>query len=206
MLRASSALVLALASTTGGTAALAQAGKAGPAAATAPGGTAAAYRINPGDELEVYVWGEDRLRRVVKVLPDGSFSYPLVGRVEAAGKLPSELEQVITRGLASQFREQVPQVTVSITAPSGFSFSVMGKVRSPNTFAPGKYVNVLEAIGLAGGPSEFAQTNDVVVLRKQNGGVTPIRVRLTDALRGNANARDLASLPVLQAGDTVVVP
>jgi polysaccharide export outer membrane protein len=202
MLRASGALVLALASTTGGTAALAQAGKA----AAAQSGTAAPYRINPGDELEVYVWGEDRLRRVVKVLPDGSFSYPLVGRVEAAGKLPSELEQVITRGLASQFREQVPQVTVSITAPSGFSFSVMGKVRSPGTFAPGKYVNVLEAIGLAGGPSEFAQTNDVVIMRKQGGGLTPIRLRLTDALRGNPSQRDLAGLPVLQAGDTVVVP
>ena len=78
MLRASGALVLALASTTGGAAALAQAGKA----AAAQSGTAAPYRINPGDELEVYVWGEDRLRRVVKVLPDGSFSYPLVGRVE----------------------------------------------------------------------------------------------------------------------------
>ncbi len=66
-----------------------------------------AYRINPGDEIEVYVWGEERLQRGIRVLPDGSFSFPLVGRVEAAGKLPSDIETAITKGLSAQFRDQV---------------------------------------------------------------------------------------------------
>ncbi|MDP1027144.1 polysaccharide biosynthesis/export family protein [Sphingomonas sp. KR1UV-12] len=179
------------------------------AAQAAPVGRSAPlppYRVNPGDEIEVYVWGEERLQRTLRVLPDGSFSFPLAGRIEAAGKLPSELEAAISRGLASQFRDQVPQVTVSIRSPSGFQVSVIGKVRSPGTLTPGRYINVLEAVFIAGGPTDFAKTNDIVILRKTGSGVTPIRVRLSDAIKGDPSARDLAGIPELQSGDTVVVP
>lgn len=166
------------------------------------------YRINPGDELEVYVWGEERLQRVIRVLPDGSFSFPLVGRIDALNKLPTELEGVISKGLETQYRGQVPQVTVSVRNPSGLQFSVVGKVRAPGSFTPGKYINVMEAIGLAGGPGEFANMGEVTILRKQGDRLTPIRVRLTDTLRGSPNQRDLApgGLPELVSGDTVIVP
>ncbi|HET6942899.1 MAG TPA: polysaccharide biosynthesis/export family protein, partial [Sphingomicrobium sp.] len=58
----------------------------GPAAASAqqsttPTPAGPAYRINPGDEIEVMVWGDERLQRTVRVLPDGSFAFPLVGQV-----------------------------------------------------------------------------------------------------------------------------
>ena len=166
------------------------------------------YRINPGDEIEVYVWGEERLQRSIRVLPDGSFSFPLVGRVDAAGKLPADIEAAVTRGLSAQFRDQVPQVTVSVRTPSGFQFSIIGKVRSPGIFTPGKYVNILEAIGMAGGPSEFADTSNVLILRKQNGALVTMRVRLNDTIKGNPSSRDLAAngLPELQSGDTVIMP
>ena len=48
------------------------------------------YRINAGDELEILVWGDERLQRSVLVLPDGTFAFPLVGQVNAAGRLPAE--------------------------------------------------------------------------------------------------------------------
>jgi len=178
-----------------------------PAAAQQAKGVAP-YRINPGDEIEVYVWGEERLQRSTRVLPDGSFTFPLAGRIEAAGKSPTEIEAAISRGLVGQFRDQVPQVTVSVKAPAGFQFSIVGKVRAPGSFTPGKYVNVLEAIGLAGGPTEFAETSNVIILRKQAQGLTTLRVRLSDAIKGNPNDRDLGGtgLPDLQSGDVVIVP
>ena len=179
----------------------------------APAGTTASrelrpYRINPGDELEVYVWGEERLQRVIRVLPDGTFSFPLAGRIDALNKLPSDLEAFISKGLEAQYRGQVPQVTVSVRSPSGLQVSVIGKVRAPGSFTPGKYINVLEAIGIAGGPSEFADVSNVTILRKQGDRLVPIKVRLTDALKGAPNARDLGAngLPELQSGDTVIVP
>src|SRR5439155_23017498 len=75
-----------------------------PPAATVSG---TPYRINPGDELEILVWGDERLQRSVLVLPDGTFAFPLVGQVNAAGRLPSEIEKVIVTGLQPQYRGPV---------------------------------------------------------------------------------------------------
>jgi polysaccharide biosynthesis/export protein len=180
----------------------------GQVASTQSGSSLEPYRINPGDEVEIFVWGEERLQRVVRVLPDGSFSFPLVGRVEAASRLPSELERVITQGLASQYSGAVPQVTVSVRNPSGMQFSVIGKVRSPGTFTPGRYVNALEALSIAGGGTEFADLNNVIIIRKGAGGLEPVRVRLNQLLKGSPSARDVApeGIPQIRSGDTVVVP
>src|SRR6476619_3077003 len=77
--------------------------------AVPPGLAGPAYRINPGDDLEIMVWGDERLQRVVRVLPDGTFSFPLVGQLMAAGLLPSDLARIITVGLKPQYRDTVPQ-------------------------------------------------------------------------------------------------
>ena len=165
-----------------------------------------AYRINPGDEIEVMVWGEDRLQRTVRVLPDGSFAFPLVGQVMASGQLPSDLERYITAALRPQYRGVVPQVTVSVKNPSGYQFSVVGKVRSPGTFTPGRYVNALEAISIAGGPTEFAQVGDISILRKNGQKMETLHPRLGAALKGNLPRFPQNDIPSIQSGDTLVVP
>jgi polysaccharide biosynthesis/export protein len=183
--------------------------QASPAVAQAAAqGAALPYRINPGDELEVFVWGEERLQRVVRVLPDGTFSFPLVGRVVALNRLPTEIESVISEGLKPQYSGAVPQVTVSVRNPAGLQFSVIGKVRNPGTFTPGRYVNALEALSLAGGPTEFAQVGGIVIIRKEGTGLTSLRVRLSDALRGSPSQNDLSpnGIPQIRGGDTVIVP
>jgi len=165
------------------------------------------YRINPGDELEVYVWGEERLQRTVKVLPDGTFSFPLVGQIEAINKLPREIEAEVSKGLRTQYRDTVPQVTVTVKAALGLQFSVAGKVKNPGSFVPGRYVNVLEALVMAGGPAEFADVGNVTILRKApSGTLSSIKVRLSDLLKGNTSQADLKGLPQIQSGDTVIVP
>jgi polysaccharide export outer membrane protein len=165
------------------------------------------YRINPGDEIEIYVWGDERLQRVLKVLPDGSVSFPLVGRIDALNKLPTDLEGIIVAGLSDQYRNSVPRVTVSVKNPSGLSFSVAGKVRTPGAFTPGHYVNVLEAISVAGGPTEFADLSRVKIYRKNGGQIQVIEVRLDSAMKGSPSSADLQGAIVeLQSGDTVVVP
>ena len=181
----------------------------GAALAQEPVGAAPAstpYRIHAGDELNIFVWGEERLQRNVRVLPDGTFSFPLVGQVNAQNALPIDLEKKITAGLAPQYRNAVPQVTVSVVSPAGLQFSIIGKVRSPGVFTPGRYVNALEALSLAGGPNEFAQLNNVVIVRKTSGGVQAIRVRLNDALRGSVDDISSSKIPQIQAGDTIIVP
>ncbi|MBJ7499699.1 MAG: polysaccharide biosynthesis/export family protein [Sphingopyxis sp.] len=174
-----------------------------PVAATA----ASTYRINAGDELEVYVWGEERLQRKVKVLPDGTIAFPLVGQIKVQGYLPSEVEASITNGLSAQYVGAVPQVTVSVVVPSGMQFSVMGRVKSPGTFTPGRYVNVLEALSMAGGPAEFANLDNVLIIRKSGAQLSALSVRLTPLFKLGTDAKDVAGGNILQieTGDTVIV-
>lgn len=177
------------------------------AAAQQPSGAAPqSYRINAGDELEINVWGEERLQRTVRVLPDGTFSFPLVGQVNALNALPGEIERRIVAGLTTQYRGAVPQVTVTVREPAGMQFSVVGKVRTPGAFSPTRYVNALEALSMAGGPTEFAELGNVVIIRKVGGRLEAIRVRLSDALKGSVKDINTATIPQIQGGDTIVVP
>jgi polysaccharide export outer membrane protein len=162
------------------------------------------YRINPGDELEIHVWGDERLQRDVLVLPDGTFSFPLVGQINAAGRLPSDLERVITAGLQPQYKGPVPQVTVSVKKASGYQFSVVGKVHTPGSFTPGRYINVLEALAIAGGPSEFANLGGARLIRKIGDRMVVVPLRLQDAMKGDVAA--LNQIPRIESGDTLVVP
>ena len=169
---------------------------------------AAQYRINPDDELEINVWGEQRLQREVRVLPDGTINFPLVGQIAAQGRLTTDIEAAVTEGLKSQYRGEVPQVTVSVKKPSGLSFSVMGKVHSAGTFSPGRFVNVLEAISLAGGPNEFANLDNVLIIRKVGDQVKTMHVALAPIFKGGGGAAAVArdNLVEIEPGDTIIVP
>jgi polysaccharide biosynthesis/export protein len=186
---------------------LAVATQSGPAVAQAqsPG---RAYTVNAGDEIEVYVWGEERLQRQIRILPDGSFSFPLIGRLVVAGKTLPEIESAVTQGLQSQYRGQVPQVTVSVKMPAGMQFSVAGRVKGPGTFTPGRYVNVLEALTIAGGPAEFANLDNVTIIRKSGNGLITIKARLSGVFKGNvpSGAAAQTAIPSIETGDTVIVP
>ncbi len=142
------------------------------------------------------------------MLPDGSFAFPLVGQLVAQGKLPQELEQTISERLKDQYRGQVPQVTVSVKAPSGLQFSVLGRVKSPGTFSPGRYITVLDALSLAGGPAEFANLDSILLVRKLGGKTTSTRIRLSQFFKSGTSVGDVnaTAIPRLETGDTVIVP
>lgn len=180
-------------------------GQAQPAQAASAQAT---YTINPGDELEIYVWGEERLQRMLRVLPDGTIAFPLVGQLRVQGLLLQDVERLVSERLKGQYRGEVPNVTASIRNPSGLLFSVMGKVRSPGAFTPGRNVTVLDAISLAGGPAEFANLDNVSIIRRQNGRTTTLRVKLAPVFRGGVSSGDVdrASIVPLVAGDIVIVP
>lgn len=167
-----------------------------------------AYRINPGDELEINVWREDQLQRVVKVLPDGTLSFPLVGSIQGAGLTPKEVEQVVAAKLATQYVDgNVPDVTVAVRTLSGLQFSVIGKVKGPGTFTPGRYITLLEALSLAGGTDEFASLDNIVIIRKTSNGLIAIPARMGNIVRSkNITTESVQNIPMIESGDTVIVP
>lgn len=163
------------------------------------------YAINPGDELQIFVWGEERLQRTVHVLPDGTIAFPLIGQMMARGDTPGDLEAKITEKLRDQYRGEVPRVTVSVMKPTGLQFSVMGKVNSPGVFSPGRSVSIIEALALAGGPAPFANLKDIVVMRKIGTGLQTYHLDARKIFKGSSSNIDLKELQALQTGDLILV-
>lgn len=203
-MRKTAAILLAAASLALPAAGMAQADA--PVAGGKPAGST--YRISPGDQLQIYVWGDERLQRQLNVLPDGTFAFPLAGTLQAAGHTPNEIEEQLSKLLAPQYKGVPQQVTVSVIAPAGMQYSVIGKVHTPGNFSPTRYVNVLNALAQAGGPTDFADIGNIIILRTTGGRSQVIRTHLSSIFKGRPSDSDLspASVPLIQAGDTVIVP
>lgn len=180
------------------------------APAAASSSPASQYKVNSGDELDVFVWGEERMQRSVRVQPDGTFAFPLAGTITARGRNVSDISADIRERISVNYRASVPDVTVTVRTASEMRFYVVGKVRTPGSFTSGATVNILQALSMAGGPAEFADVKNAVVLRQQPDGSQVVEpVRLHTVLKGrralSAGKAD-RPLPILSSGDVLVIP
>ena len=158
------------------------------------------YRIQPGDVLEVSVWQEENLQKQVLVRPDGGMSFPLAGDMQAAGKSVTEVQKLITERLTKYIPD--PVVTVSTLKLDGNKVYVIGKVARPGEFQTNRYMDVVQALSMAGGMTPYAADNKITVLRRENGKQRSIPFRYGDIEKGE----DLEQNIILQSGDVVVVP
>ncbi len=159
-----------------------------------------AYLIQPGDILEISVWKEPDLLKTVLVIPDGGLSFPLVGQTQAAGKSVAELQTLIAEELNKYIPD--PVVTVAIRELSGNKVYVVGQVQRPGEFVANRYLDVVQALSMAGGMTPYAAANKIKVLRRENGELTAIPFRYGDIEKGE----DLEQNIILQSGDVVLVP
>jgi polysaccharide biosynthesis/export protein len=162
--------------------------------------TAEGYKLQPGDLLQVVVWKETDLQGEVLVRPDGGISFALAGDLMAAGRTTEELRVE----LETRVRKLIPGavVTVSVKAANGNRVYVIGKVNHPGDFALTRPIDVMQALGLAGGTTPFADTNGIRVLHRDGSHQTSTRFHYKDVERG----RNLEQNVQLQSGDTVIVP
>lgn len=180
-------------------------GTAAPAAAAATsvapiaGPQSTAFRIGPEDVLDVQIWKNPDLSRVVPVRPDGMISLPLVNDIRAAGLTPIELRQQITQRL-SEFVPS-PEVSVIVREVHSVKVAVVGAVRMPGHYEVNSAATVLELIARAQGLTEFADRGRIVVLR-QNGTTTR---RIPFNYRNVAEGSEQDNFFV-QPGDIIVVP
>ncbi|MCC6157002.1 MAG: polysaccharide biosynthesis/export family protein [Deltaproteobacteria bacterium] len=157
------------------------------------------FRIGPGDVLDVNVWDNAHLSKVVPVRPDGMISLPLVGDVRAAGKTAQEMRDV----LGTELRRFIdsPTVTVTVSAINSYTVFVQGAVTRPGSYPISGGSTITHAISLAGGFTEFADKGGVIILRtKPAGGTDKMKVNYARILSGKDP--DVRVLP----GDTIVVP
>ena len=163
-------------------------------------GAPADYRISPEDLLDIMVWREPDLQRQLVVRPDGGISFPLVGQVSAAGFTAAELEAQIAEKLSKYIPEAV--VSVSVVEVRGLKVYVSGQVRNPGQFLVARYVDVVQAITLAGGFTPFAKKNNIKIVRRDRGREQSFDFNYGAYLKG----KDLHKNIMLEADDVVVVP
>lgn len=167
---------------------------------TANAGAAQSYKLRQGDLIQVSVWGEDKLQKESLVLPDGSITYPLAGRVEVAGLTSTEVEKKIAEKLRPYLPD--PQVSVVIASITGNKAHVMGKVLKPGEVLMAGPMTVLDALSMAGGLDKFADRSNIKVLRNTPQGQKAIPIHYDQLLRGQNLESNITLIP----GDTVLVP
>jgi polysaccharide export outer membrane protein len=158
------------------------------------------YEVQPGDVLQISVWGEEELQRLVVVAPDGTISFPLVGHIDAKGKTAAQLQSILGEKLATYITS--PVLTVSIEEINGNKIYVLGQVNEPGAFVMNPALDIMQALSLARGTTAFAAKDDIVVLRRSENGQVALRFRYSDVIRG----RNLEQNILLESGDIVIVP
>jgi polysaccharide export outer membrane protein len=164
-----------------------------------PAAPLAEYVIGREDVIAVEVWKDPTLSAKVPVRPDGKISLPMIGEIRAEGRTARALKEEITQRLSPMVEQ--PVVSVMVSEVNAAKFYVLGEVVHPGAFPVRGPVSVIQALALAGGPTEFASQRSVVVIRRdQEGKEHRYKVDAKDVLAGKAKAL------VLAPGDTVYVP
>jgi polysaccharide export outer membrane protein len=158
------------------------------------------YKIGPEDVIEISVWKEEGLKKEVLVRPDGGISFPLVGEIQAAGRTAEQIRSYIADELRKSIND--PVVSVSVLKVAGNRIYVIGRVNKPGEFVAGRYIDVLQALSMAGGLTPYAAENDIKVLRRRGGKEEVFKFRYSDIRRGNNLEQNIT----LQGGDVVLVP
>jgi polysaccharide export outer membrane protein len=164
------------------------------------------YRIVPGDRLLLNFGPAENTARgfaehEVKVRPDGRVSVYPVGDVIAAGHTPRELEAILVDLMSASLRQ--PRVTVEVEEIAGNQVHVLGRVVKPGSFPADPYMTVLQAVTVAGGFSDDAARNSVLVFHRI--GRTTVSVTQIQLDRMMKQGHLKADMP-LERFDIVYVP
>jgi polysaccharide export outer membrane protein len=158
------------------------------------------YLIGPGDVLDICVWKNADLTKMVTVLPDGRISFPLVGSLTAADKTVEQL----SAELRSKLVRYAPDVDLSIIVAkvNSLIIYVVGRVNSPGRFELNTNVTVMQALAMAGGLNPFAKKGDIKIFRQGLSAPGYFKFDYDDAATGAKRTQDIW----LKRGDLIVVP
>jgi polysaccharide export outer membrane protein len=163
-------------------------------------GVDADYKLHAGDSITVSVWKELELQRKVIVRPDGRFSFPLAGEVQAAGRSADQVRVDIESKLTKFIPEAV--VAVMVEDVSGNRIYVIGQVTKPGMYVMNPQLTVLQALSLAGGGTPFAKLDNINIVRGTGTNQKTLPFRYDQVIEGKALQQNIT----LESGDVVIVP
>ncbi len=158
------------------------------------------YLIGPGDVLSISVWKEEGMQLEVLVRPDGEITFPLAGEIQAGGLTTKALSAALVEKLIRYIPN--PSVTVSVLKSVSNKVYVIGKVNRPGEFTATGYMDVLQALTMAGGLTSYADSGEIKIIRRTETGTKMKLFDYDEVISGDRLDMNI----LLQAGDTVVVP
>ncbi|ABM43147.1 polysaccharide export protein [Acidovorax sp. JS42] len=157
------------------------------------------YKITPNDLLEIEVFGVSELKRTVRVNSTGHVSLPLVGMVQVAGLTPSDAEALIALQYGGKYLQD-PQISIFIKEFTTQRITLDGALVKPGIYPLTGQITLLRALALAGGGSQLANPEEVMLFRMTAQGQSLIEKHDVLKIR-QGEAPD----PLLQGDDVVVV-
>ena len=162
------------------------------------------YRLGPGDQLQIEVWGASEANITQKVTPDGYISIPNVGPINvngltvqaASNRIKAKLSQIYS-GMASSNVNLSTNVKVSLGQIRTIQVNIMGEVARPGTYALSSFSTVFHALYKAGGMSRMGSLRNIKVVR---GGRTVATVDVYDYIINGRSHSDIR----LQEGDVIL--
>jgi polysaccharide export outer membrane protein len=158
------------------------------------------YRIGPEDTLQISVWKNEPMSRIVPVRPDGMISLPLLQDIRAAGLTPVELREFLVKKLSDYM--PTPEVAVIVTEVRSFKVSVIGEVARPARYDLKSRATVLDLLALAGGLNEFAARARIVILRDEGGVMKRIPFNYNKVVNADGDHENF----FLRPNDILLVP
>jgi len=158
------------------------------------------YTIGPGDVLEISVWQNEALTKMLKVLPDGKIHFPLIGEVVVGGKTLADLETEMKQRIDVFVPD--PVISVMVREISSMFIYIIGEVNSPGRFGLNSNINVLQALCMAGGFNEWAKKNKIKIFRETKGKTEVLRFSYDDMVK----EKNIDSNITLKRGDIIFVP
>lgn len=157
------------------------------------------FRFGAGDAFSVVVYRHDDLNAELLVAPDGSVTFPLLGRVTVAGKSYRELVIELEEGWHQYYTDA--SVAVNVTLVNNQKVFVVGQVANPAVLQLTGELRVLEALIASGGIHQDAKTENLLLIRGGIDSPELFTVNVDGLLRG-----DLSQNVALRRDDILVVP
>jgi len=158
------------------------------------------YIIGPNDILHIYVWKEPDLTRDVTVMADGRITFPLIGEVMAAGRTVAQLKETITDRLKKYVT--APEVTVIVNESRSRIIYTIGKLAKPGPYPLAPNMTVLQALSAAGGFAEWADTKNIIIVRRKGNKEVQLHFNYKEFIEGKNPSQNI----LLKPSDTIVVP
>jgi polysaccharide export outer membrane protein len=161
------------------------------------------YLIGSGDVLNIFVWRNPEVSGSFIVRPDGMITTSLVEDIKVSGKTPTELARSIEEILGTYLRDPIVTVTVeNFVGPFSEQIRVIGEAAQPRAINYTQHMTLLDVMIQVGGLTEFADGNDAVLIRIEDGKQKQYQVMINTLLKDGEIDANVDMLP----GDIIIIP